>query len=156
MRATARAPRAIGIAVLLFGTKLPPALIRGRAEPGMLSKMKSVVAASACMMAGALLAMSSAGAQVSAGGSTTDEGTYVAPDSRSGPDSTFINGDSYRGDANSHTGVAGVDEYRHAPSLGSYNGPSLNTPMTPDYGISTQPQSDAYGVHPSYGLGGNR
>ena len=107
-------------------------------------------------MIGALLAVSSAGAQVSVGGSTTDNGTYVAPDSRSGPDSTVTNDDSYRGNANSHTGAAGVDGYRHAPSLGSYNGPSLNTPMTSDYGISTRPQSDAYGVHPSYGLGDNR
>ena len=122
----------------------------------MLSKMKSIVAASAGVVIGALLAVSSAGAQMSVSGSMTDNGTYVAPGSRSGPDSTVTNDNSYRGNANPYTAAAGADEYRHAPSLGSYNGPSLNTPMTPDYGISTQPQSDAYGVHPSYGLGGNQ
>lgn len=124
----------------------------------MLRKMKCVVAVSAGVIAGALLAVSSADAQVSVGASMTDNGAYVALGNRSDPGSTAINNDSYRANAtpNPYTGAVGVDEYQHSPSLGPYGGPSLNTPMTPDHGISTYRRSGAYRVHPSYGLGDNR
>jgi hypothetical protein len=87
----------------------------------------------------AVLAATSATAQVYVQGYTTKNGTYVAPHYRSSPDSSVLNNWSTKGNVNPYTGQAGT---RNPYSTPSYKPYSYTPPTYSCTYCSTQPSSE--------------
>lgn len=81
----------------------------------------------------ALVASSTASAQVYVHGYTTKNGTYVAPHYRSTPDNNPFNNWSARGNVNPYTGETGTkNPYSSYGSNGSYQSPYSSYPSQPN------------------------
>lgn len=76
----------------------------------------------------ALVANTTASAQVYVHGYTTKNGTYVAPHMRSSPDGNPYNNWSSVGNVNPYTGQAGTKNPYSTPSMPSYTNPYAPKP----------------------------